>query len=124
MPTKAQLIAQIAERDAEIAALRKQLDDILTPKIKKMTVEDGEVKLDLDLAHNLVGMIGRQLRDVVDAEGGPNYAELYFKEAGTFKPVVVAVARSAEQTPHALRMKAEAEVERLRKVLVEHGIEV
>lgn len=90
-----------AERDAAVAKL--------TPNIKKLVAEDGELTMTLDDPYKITAIIARSLRDLVEAEGGPNYAEMSFKEVGVFKPIVVAVAKSAEQTPHALRLKVERE---------------
>lgn len=112
-----EVIASVFEAIDDLIKQRDAAVDKLTPTIKKLTVSDGELTATLSDPYHITALIARQLRDLVDAEGGPNYAEISFKEAGVFKPIVVAVARSAEQTPHALRLKAEAEAAKLRDLV-------
>lgn len=108
----ARVIKNLTEKIIEAERQRDAAVAKLMPGIKKMEVDGAGMTFDLDDTHQLVGRIAKALSDLLDREGGPNYAEMHFKEAGRVEPLVVAVARSQAQTPHELRRKAEAEAER------------
>lgn len=105
----ARVVKNLTEKVIDVERQRDAAVAKLTPNIKKLVAEDGELTMTLDDPYKITAIIARSLRDLVETEGGLNYAEMSFKEAGVFKPIVVAVAKSAEQTPHALRLKAERE---------------
>jgi hypothetical protein len=67
--------------------------------IKSLTAEDGAIDMSLAMAHDYMRVFVAAFQKILDEEGGPNYAELMFKLAGTTDRYTVTVKRPGGKTP-------------------------
>lgn len=103
-----------AKKAEKYAKAKAHLDGHADATINQLSPGGVPVGLPAYVSRLLVAMCQAQFAAYPDAE---NYLEstVYDRENNT--SYVIICARSEKQTPHALRMKAEAEVERLRAEL-------
>lgn len=114
--TIAALNQRVLEREAEIdrlqAAIAGKLDNEMLLKV--LHIEGNTLAADFE--GGLARVIAAHFAEVV-AEA-KNYVEMRF-EGHKVGPLLVTVQRMNGKTPHALRMEAEAEVDRLRGALAQ-----
>jgi hypothetical protein len=67
--------------------------------IKNLTTDTGAVDMSLHMAHDMMRILVAGFVKILDEEGGPNYAELSFKLAGTTDRYTLTIRRPGGKTP-------------------------
>ncbi|HEY1178473.1 MAG TPA: hypothetical protein VGF17_20140 [Phytomonospora sp.] len=93
----------------------KQYDDGEGGSLVAITEEDGHTVVKMgDTPEELQLFLGGVAHDLFAQIGGDNYVEWTVRTGDGAHTYVLSIARSKRQTPHALRTKAEKDLEELR----------
>lgn len=109
-----------AEGLGPIKGGRKTAGTKVSPDAKTvyLKVRDKVAQMTLEQSQETVMLLTQTTKKWFEETGGINYVEFGLQDPdGTPQPFVYCVQRRDGETPHALRMKAEAEVERLRALV-------
>lgn len=98
-----------AERaEAEVERLRRRVEHLqerntelqdLELGIKSLTTGSGSVDMSLHMAHDMMRILVAGFVTILDAEGGPNYAEMSFKLRDTTDRYTLVIRRPDGKTP-------------------------
>lgn len=96
--------------------------------IKSLTTGSGSVDMSLHMAHDMMRILVAGFVKILDAEGGPNYAELMFKLRDSLDRYTLTIRRPDGQTPGEVASEqrrraeqAEADLEAANHFLSQHG---
>jgi hypothetical protein len=88
-------------KDAEIARLKERVAELQPYElgIKSLTTSDGSIDMSLSMAHDMMRIYVAAMSEILAKEGGPNYAEMSFKLAGSTDRYTLTIRQPDGKSP-------------------------